>query len=131
MTKKIKAHGNHENNCKICQLTADEQADIKFLYVNWASVKELATKLRLTEACIRRHATQTGWLEERLSNTKAKWASVADSEVEFKGSDVTKSLENIDKHMGNVEDKDGELLTKLDALTRVQLLQALKDITGK
>lgn len=124
-----KPHKNHELNCKICKKDPATIEDIKFLYVNWAPIDEIAAKFKVTTALIRRHASQVGWFEERLANTKAKFAHIADSEVTFRGSDVVKALENIDKQEGKDEDKTGELLKKLDALTSLQLNQAIKELS--
>jgi hypothetical protein len=106
----------------------EAQEDVKFLYVNWVRIDEIAEKFKLTPALLRRHAAQVGWYDERLANTKAKFAAIADSEVNFKGSDAVKALENLDKKAGDSGDIQSELMKKLDALTSLELNRALKEL---
>ena len=43
MTKK-KPHGNHEKNCKICQMSNETKEEIRFFYVNWYNQTKLTKK---------------------------------------------------------------------------------------
>jgi predicted signal transduction protein with EAL and GGDEF domain len=124
-----KVHGNHELNCKICKMSKEAQEDLEFLYVNWAPIDEIAAKFKITTALIRRHSAQMGWFDKRLLNTKAKYAAIADSVTQFRGSDAVKALENLDKQTGTVEDREGDLFKKLDALTSLELNKALKELS--
>ncbi len=132
MTKKPSPHKNHSKNCKICAMSKTTQEEIKFLYINWERLSVMKKKYQVTIQCLNRHAKQVEWFEQRMENTEAKQAFIADivDDTDFKGSDATKALDSIDKKRGKVEDKEDSILKRLDGLTLAQINQELKRLEG-